>query len=135
MKKITFKKVSAAHAEILQSELLTYSEGFNEHLKHPEDNTVYLYSIAQVDIAMQLWFFLRPKVESAKKEVTFSLSLSQAVCLFNACSNASVCSEDVYVINTCHKYIDFIDAELKSLIVYEEKKETGQKNNPEVLSA
>lgn len=130
MIKVKFSKVPAAHLQILQSELLYYAEGFNEHLKKPEDYTVFLYSIAQVDIAQKLWFSFRTKLENGQKSFSFMLSASEAVCLSIALTNTTTFTDKEYVANVAHTYINIIDHQFKSLNTpaYEKAKQ-------EVLSA
>ncbi|WP_417365610.1 hypothetical protein [Flavobacterium beibuense] len=117
MRTIKLTKVSRKHIEILQEEIYNYAQGFKEHLKRPENHSVYLYSIAQADIASNLWYLLRKKIESDKNVQSFSLPASEAIVLLNACANASLLSADKYVANVTEIYKNEIDQQLKSIII------------------
>lgn len=115
MKKVSLKKVPAAHLQVLQDEVLNYANGFTEYLKKPEEYTQFYYSVQQVDIANRLWFFLRPRIESGQPECSFSLKVHEAVVLLNACSNASVLSSDDYTRHVAEVHKGEIDNQLKSI--------------------
>jgi len=117
MKNIVLKQVKVRHMVVLQEELGTYAEGFKEYLAKPQETTDFMYSVSQVDIASVLWLMFRKKIEVNKVVKTLTLKPSEAVALFNACSNSSVISDDSHTIHVCMMYMNELDEQIKSSYV------------------
>jgi len=117
MIKISFKKVAEAHCRILKVVIEDYATSFAPQLKDTSDTGPYMEAILTTDIAAKVYLVLRSKIEANKAEHTFSLKVSEAVVLHDACNHAMEHGrDDVYVFNAIMKCRDSIDEQLKAIL-------------------
>src|SRR5688500_12292740 len=116
MRTVKLTKVTQEHVRALQIITANYALDFKPFLGRPHETNDFVYSISDVDISHRLILSFRSKIESSSLIFTLSLKASEAVTLFNACSNARITTDDDFVAHVAEIYKNEIDQQFKSLI-------------------
>lgn len=110
MIKIPIKKLKFRHIEILQREL----ELFVDHVSNNDLEKDFLNAITSLDIANNLYFILRNKLEQDKRLYGISFTVSQAATILKCCYyNRKERTDEQQ--NTMLIFILELDQKLKSL--------------------
>lgn len=115
MIQVSLKKVHRDHLEVLQEQLLNYSDIFRAKLADPQNMVAFYHSVLTVDICDRLWKQLRNRLETTRNRTTFTMKASDAVVLFHSCTVTLQTNQDPFVQLVCRTCIDIIDQQLKSL--------------------
>jgi hypothetical protein len=110
LKKITLTDISLTEVQILQNEVHLFTH-YIQNNKLKED---FLNSIISLDISFKIWYFLRTRVESNKKEFRLNFNLSEAATIMKCCNYNHNQRDDLDRI-TMLKISAQIDQQLKNL--------------------
>jgi len=113
MKEITLKKVTHAELDVLQSELLAYSQQQALGLGYWSTEE-FLNALTAIDISTRLWFLLRKKLEMEGTYFSVKLKISDAVILFRCCTWQRSARTEYQKLIT-GKFQRFIDQKLISI--------------------
>ena len=115
MKKITVKELKYEDLEVLQLELELYSQ----YVMHNCLKTDFLNAIISLDIANNLRYILRNKIEKYTKACSIKFSMTEAATILKCCHTHRGGRND-YTNNLRIKLIFILDQQLKSVVNYRE---------------
>lgn len=110
MKKIQIKKVKRHQLQILQNELIHYTD----HLQHNDLKIDFLNAITAIDINTSLYYLLRNRIEKHSEKFNLNFSISQAATVMKCC-NYNRSERDPLDVATLVLIGNSIDQQLKSI--------------------
>lgn len=110
IQKIQIKKVKRHQLQILQNELIH----FTEHIQHHDLKNDFLTAITVIDINTRLYYLLRNSIEKHTEKFNLNFTLSQAATVMKCC-NYSRPERDALDIATLVIIGNSIDQQFKSM--------------------
>lgn len=108
--KIQIKKVKRHQLQILQNELIHYTD-FVQKSDLKKD---FLNAITVIDINTTLYYLLRNRIEKQKQQFNIELTISQAATVMKCC-NYNRIERDPLEVTTLLMFGNSIDQQLKSI--------------------
>lgn len=111
MKNITLKKISFEDLLVLQNSTLQFRNQKTELLQTTNYNDAYFNDLLSADLASNLYYRFRHKIENENKESTnFKLKISEAIILLQCCNDYITSHKEVKI--TVYNYLSELHKQL-----------------------